>query len=233
VTSSYPTWIRILLADGTPDGIRIIEKSNWTGVAIVASRGQLPEALARSELGRPGVYVLTGPGEGGSPSLYVGEADALRERLKQHAANKDFWTRFVAFVSSNEGLNKAHVRYLECRLITLARAANQWAIENGTVPAEPPLSEADRADAEGFLREMLVIYPILGIDAFDAASTEAPVAGLATELRLNERGAEGTGREVPEGFVVVAGSRARVEEVSSIHTFLSDLRSQLLERGVL
>ncbi len=32
-TSPRPTSIRLFLADGTPDGIRIVEKSNWTGVA--------------------------------------------------------------------------------------------------------------------------------------------------------------------------------------------------------
>lgn len=231
--AGHPSWIRILLVDGKPEGIRIVEKSNWTGVAVLASRSQLPEALARAEMGRPGIYVLTGEGEGGAPTLYVGEADVLRDRLKQHASRKDFWTRFVAFVSSNEGLNKAHVRYLESRLIALARAANQWVVENATVPAEPPLSEADRAGVDGFLREMLVIYPILGIDAFEAASAEVAVPGLASDLRLKERGAAGLGREVSDGFVVLAGSRARIEEVPSIHSYLRDLRMQLLERGVL
>jgi hypothetical protein len=56
--------------------------------------------------------------------------------------------------------------------VALAKAANQWEIENQAVPAEPPLSEADRADAEWFLGEMLVIYPILGVDAFESAAEE-------------------------------------------------------------
>jgi len=228
-----PTSIRLFLANGTPEGIRIVEKSNWTGVAVVASRTQLAEALRRDELARPGVYVLTGQGSTGSPRLYIGEADVLRERLKQHAGRKDFWTHFVAFTSSNEGLNKAHVRYLESRLVELAQAANQWEVENGTAPSRPPLSEADRADAEWFLTEMLVIYPILGIDAFEPAGACETTPEPQEELLLDERGAQARGREFPDGFVVYAGSRARAGEVASIHEYLRDLRRQLVERRVL
>jgi hypothetical protein len=143
----------------------------------------------------------------------------------------------VAFTSTNEGLNKAHVRFLESRLVGLARAANQWGLENGTVPTPPPLSEADRADAEWFLQEMLVIFPLLGIDAFeDAASqarTGARIGNESPTLYLNERGAKGSGREVGDGFIVFSGSRARVGEVPSIHEYLRDLRRQLQDRGVL
>ncbi len=230
---AQPTSIRIFLADGTPDGIRIVDKSNWTGRAVVASRAQLADVLKRSEMARPGVYVLVGPGSTGLSRIYIGEADVLQERLKQHAKQKDFWTRFVAFTSTDESLNKAHVRYLESRLVSLAKSANQWEIENHAVPAEPPLSEADRADAEWFLGEMLVIYPILGIDAFESAAEESTGTGGGEDLALAQSGAEGKGRETKEGFVVFAGSRARSSETKSIHNFLHELRKQLLDKGVL
>lgn len=238
LSRSKPTSIRIFLADGVPEGLRIVEKSNWTGRAVVASRPQVDRALARDELSQPGVYVLTGEGTDGMPRLYVGEADVLRDRLKQHVANKDFWTRLVAFSSSNEGLNKAHVRYLEARLIGLAHVANQWEVENGTQPGFPPLSEADKADAEWFLAEMLVIFPLLGIDAFDAASAQgAPKSGAATDasvlLYLKQGDADATGREVADGFIVLKGSRARITEAPSIQDFLRTQRANLVERGVL
>lgn len=233
-----PTSIRIFLVDGVPEGLRIVEKANWTGRAVVASRPQVDRALSRDELGQPGVYVLTGEGTDGMPRLYVGEADVLRDRLRQHVANKDFWTRLVAFSSSNEGLNKAHVRYLEARLIGLAHAANQWEVENGTQPGFPPLSEADRADAEWFLAEMLVIFPLLGIDAFEAASVHGVLkAGAGADasvlLYLKQRGADATGREVADGFIVLKGSRARAKEAPSIQDFLRNQRTNLVERGVL
>lgn len=107
-TSPRPTSIRIFLATGTPDGIRLVEKSNWTGKAVVAGRSQLKDALKRPELSGPGVYILTGPGSGIARRIYIGESDALSTRLNQHHS-REFWTQFVAFSSTNEGLNKASV----------------------------------------------------------------------------------------------------------------------------
>lgn len=216
------TSIRIFLADGTPDGIRVISKSNWTGQAVVASRAQLGTALSREELDRPGVYVLTGPDPDGSTRLYVGEADALGKRIKQHAA-KDFWTRFVAFSAADGTVNKAHVRYMESRLIALALAARQWSVDNATTPPPPPMSEADQADADWFLDEMLVIFPLLGVDAFEAASESSQGSVAAgTYFELEQRGARARGRESGEEFVVLADSMARAKETASIHGYLHD-----------
>lgn len=233
-----PTSIRIFLADGVPDGLRIIEKSNWTGRAVVANRSQIGRALAREEMSHPGVYVLTGVDDDGAARIYVGEADVLRDRIRQHVGGKEFWSRFVAFSSANEGLNKAHVRYLESRLVGLARTARQWEVDNGTQPGPPPLSEADRADAEWFLAEMLVIFPLLGIDAFEAASSQVQGAESGSvvdspELFLKERGADARGREVSDGFVVRKGSRARSSTLYSMHEYLREARRQLIERDVL
>ena len=233
VPVARPTSIRIFLTDGTPDGIRIVEKSNWTGRAVVGSRSQLADALARDELNRPGVYVLAGTDDDGENRLYVGEADVLGDRLRSHANRKDFWTWFVAFTSADENLNKAHVRYLEARLLVLAKTANQWVLENTAAPNQPPLSEADRADADWFLDEMLLIYPILGIDAFEAAASDPAPATSVGELVMDGRGVDARGRETKDGFVVLAGSRARKAETAAAKPRLIDRRQQLLARGVL
>ncbi len=232
---SLPSTIKIFLADGTPEGIRIVSKSNWTGCAVVANRSQLETAMQREEMARPGVYVLAGPGTDGGQKIYVGEADVLRDRIKQHTGGKDYWNRFMSFSCTDGTLNKAHVRYLEARLIALARKANQWKVENGSTPAPPPLSEMDKADAEGFLTEMLVIFPILGIDAFESASEDIKLS-TEEDLFLDERGAKGRGQEVSGGFVVRKGSRARLKEMPSALIHRKDLcrlRAELVDRKVL
>src|SRR5205823_2267164 len=155
------------LADGTPDGLRIVEKSNWTGRAVVCSRSQLPQVKARPEFGKTGTYVLRGPSDSADlPTIYIGEGDPTRPRLESHLAKKDFWTSLVLFTSKDENLNKAHVQYLEARLITLARDAKRCILENGNVPQLPSLSEPDTAEMEGFLEEMLLVYPLLGVGVF-------------------------------------------------------------------
>jgi len=119
-------------------------------------------------------------------------------------------------------------------MLSLAKTANQWDLQNSSAPSEPPLSEEDRADAEGFLKKMLIIFPILGIDAFEEAATEVSPE-MDDDLILAERGASGRGQEVSEGFVVRKGSRARMKLLSSgaKTRSLVNLRQQLIDRGIL
>jgi hypothetical protein len=80
--------IRIFLVDGTPDGVRTLDKSNWTGRGIVCPRSRFPDAKARPEFNRTGIYMLVGPPaeSGDFPTVYIGECDPLRPRLEQHYA---------------------------------------------------------------------------------------------------------------------------------------------------
>ena len=163
MTPHRPYSIKIFLPNGDPDGLRTIEKSNWSGCGIVVPRSLFGEARQRKELARTGVYVLVGPPEGsGLPRIYVGEGDPIRPRLEKHASEKDFWTSCIAFTSKDENLNKAHVQQLEARLIALAAQAKRCTLDNGNVPQLPSLSESDAADAEGFRAEMLLCFPLLG-----------------------------------------------------------------------
>ena len=50
---SGPFSLCIFVADGDPDGLRIIEKSNWIGKAQVFPRALLPQVKARPELAPP------------------------------------------------------------------------------------------------------------------------------------------------------------------------------------
>jgi hypothetical protein len=47
-------------------------------------------------------------------------------------------------------------------LLKLAASAKRAELDNGNVPALPPLSEPEVADAEAFLTDMRVIFPLLG-----------------------------------------------------------------------
>lgn len=224
--------IKLFLVEGGPDGLWAVEKSNWTGIGLMCPRSSYPEARSREELARPGVYVLVGPSEqtAGHTRIYVGEADALSKRLDQHVKDKGFWTRAVVFTSKDQNLNKAHVRYLESRLIRLALDAQRAEVENGTAPAPPSLSESEAAEMDSFLDEMLLIYPVLDVRAFDRIEKSA-----ASALRLFAKGpyANAEGEATSEGFVVYAGSTARATEVPSATPFVTDLRARLLADEVL
>ena len=223
--------IRLFLADGTSDGLWIVEKSNWSGLGLVLPRTRYAQMRTRDELTRPGVYVLIGPSDsvGDRDRVYVGEADVLRKRLDQHQVNKDFWTRAVAFTSKDQNLNKAHVRYLESRLLRLATEAGRSEIDIGNVPGAPSLSEADAADMDAFLDEMLALFPVLDVDAFEHAEEAPP----AERLWASGPQAQAEGVETPDGFQVFAGSLARASTVPSIQAYMLQIRNHLLAEGVL
>lgn len=223
--------VRIFIPSGEPEALRIVEKSNWTGQGVVFPRSLYEEARQRAELKRTGVYVLWGPGESVRlPRVYVGEGDAVLPRLDQHARSKDFWTHAVVFTSKDQNLNKAHGPYLEARLVTLAREAKRCELDNGNAPQLPAPSEADTADAERFLADLLLCLPIVGVSFF-----EKPRVGVSArrELYLKARGIEARGVYGAEGFVVLAGSEAAKDEVPSVQPFLRELRQSLIASGVL
>jgi len=103
-------------------------------------------------------------------------------------------------------------------------------MDNGNAPALPSLSEADGADAEGFLSEMLLCFPVLGLSVFTAAP---PLQKSAKLLYISSKGIKAQGMETQDGFVVLAGSGAVKNEVPSCHAYLKELRSALISNCVL
>jgi hypothetical protein len=229
-TGTLAASIRIFLADGSADGVWIVEKSNWTGKGLMAPRTRFKELRTRSDLSGPGVYLLAGPTDSGVPEvrIYIGETDDLPGRLDAHNKSKDFWNRVVVFTSKDDNLNKAHIRYIEARLISLAKEANRVELDNGNDGSAPPLSEPDTAEAEAFLQEMLLIYPVLGLQAFQKAE-DLPSSSSRLHLVGKDTRAEGT--ETSDGFVVFAGSLGRVTAVPSIHAYGAQLRKAFLAKG--
>ena len=230
-----PFSLRIFVADGDPDGLRLVERSNWVGKAVMFPRALLPKVKQRDELSQTGVYLLLGPRESGEgEALYIGEGDPVRPRLESHYAQKDFWNRAVCFVAAPGQLNKAHVQFLESQLIQLAKAAKRLPLDNANQPTEPSLSEADRADMQVFLENMLGMLPVLGIHAFEQAAALPSVA--VAVLTWKGKGVVASGVEATQGFVVKGGSQAVGNSVPSMEQHVRsmfDLRQELIQNGVL
>jgi hypothetical protein len=226
-----PFSIRIFVPDGDPDGLRLVEKSNWSGVGVVFNRTNYKQVLTRPEFSRTGVYVLVGSSDDSAlPTIYVGEGDPVKDRLNQHYSKKDFWDWAVFFVTKDGSLNKAHVQRMEWRLLELAKAAKQCKLENGNMPYAPTLSEADVADVDSFVLDMLSIFPLLGLGVFEKTEAKRKPQEM---LFLESKGITARGYEDAKGFVVCKGSQVAREEVPSIHQYMSALRKDLLEQGVI
>lgn len=229
-----PFTLRIFVADGDPDGLRIVDRINWSGKALIFPRALFPQVRSRDEFKQTGVYLLLGPNENGDgETIYIGEGDPVRPRLEDHYSKKDFWTRAVFFVAGQ--LNKAHVQYLEAQLVKLAGEAKRMALENGNKPSVPTLSESDRADMNVFLHNILGILPVLGIHAFEH-SPSMKGQNNTILLTCQGKGVKSSGYDTPQGFIIRAGSFTVADEAPSLRKNfpnISRLREELVKNGVL
>ena len=77
--------IKIFLVHGDPKRVRTAELSNWTGKAVAGPRSEFEGIIGREEALNSGIYFLTGHDpESGKSALYIGEAEKIRDRVKNH-----------------------------------------------------------------------------------------------------------------------------------------------------
>ncbi len=226
--------IKLFLPRGDAKSLRTAEISNWTGKAIAAPRTELDELLKREELEKSGVYILIGTDPAsGSPHAYIGEAEIIRERLKQHKA-KEFWISAIVFVSKDENLTKAHIKHLEGRLISEAKQIARFTLENGQASGSK-LPESDREDMEVFLSRIRQLLPVLGSDLLITVGQPAAKQQPGGTLYCRLKGAEARGHRMPDGFVVLKGSTAVLQERQAAHKWPASIarRNQLIADGTL
>jgi Domain of unknown function (DUF4357) len=226
--------IKLFLPRGDAKSLRTAEISNWTGKAIAAPRTELDELLQREELDKAGVYILSGSDPlSGSPRAYIGEAEVIRERLRQHKT-KEFWVSAVVFVSKDENLTKAHIRYLENRLLTEAGQVGRCTLEQNQAGGSK-LPESDREDMEVFLSHIRQLLPVLGSDLLIPIAQPTAKQQSGGILFCRMKGAEARGRRTPDGFVVFKGSTAvlRERESAKRYPYVLTLRNQLIANGTL
>ena len=229
--------IEIFVPDGNPKGLRLVEKSGWTGLGIVCPRGGYPQAKKRNEFSRSGVYILIGHDGGSLPMLYIGESEQIRTRLDFHYIKKDFWQQVVIFTTQGPLLNKAEVKYLEYRLLELAKKSELTKLQNKDTPKQPILEEADRAVLEGYLRELLSLLPVLGVPFFERDDSSYNTSDGHYYYYKDKKGSyDAMGLEENIGFRVLKGSIARVKELPSMKKYVPHyyrLRQELITDKIL
>ncbi len=199
--------IKLFLPHGDAKRLRVGEVSNWTGKALAAPRTELEDLLLREELENSGVYFLFGADpESGDLLAYIGEAEVIRDRLKQHKA-KDFWNSVIVFVSKDENLTKAHIRFLENRVMQESKLAGRYKLENMN-SSNPKLPESDREDMEVYLSRIRQMLPVLGSDLLSPIGGSVKTTREEKELFCKIKNVVARGRRTEEGFVVFKNSTA-------------------------
>ena len=238
---SFGKSLELFFVNGKPDEILTARVFNWTGHVLKTPRTQIKEALDRPEADYSGVYLLLGTTDG-QPLTYVGESECISSRIKSHDLKKDWWNDAVLITTTANELNKAHVRYLESRLIALATAAKVTKLDNSTTPVASKLSEAATANMEEFLDVLKLVLPAIGVDAFvnkmvtlpKATGSETPETPLFL-LENKKHRIISHARLLDGNFVVLKSSQARQawEGKAQVIGGYQILHKKLVEDGVI
>lgn len=237
--------IRIYLVDGVASGIITAEIINWTGRAIVAPIAAFGPLASRTELYKTGIYVLSGtdPDSPGREAVYIGESDNVWERLQYHENDdaKSFASKIIAVVSKDDNLTKAHVRYLESRLIQLGRSANRARIWNSNNTELPNLPESDISDMEFFLSQVEILFPVLGFSfalpvtqsTNDNPTSQIQISSDQDKFTLSYGEARATAQIINNEFIVLKDSTLLKQVNASLSKSNRQIREQLESEGKL
>lgn len=200
-----PKTIITYLVDGNPQGIKTVELSNRVGKAISIPRVSLKKAKSRPECGQPGLYFLFGKDEDENTIAYIGEAENLFNRLSNHATNKDFREIALAFVSKDNNITKADVKFLEATAIAKAHEVQRYELRNSATPIPNNLPEYQESAMREFLENIDILIASMGYPILKKIKKEK----IEQEklYYLTARGGDAKGVYTEEGFLVLKGSR--------------------------
>ena len=235
--------IHIFMPGEDPDGIRLVEKDGWIGLGAAFPYDCLRDAAGMDKLQRPGVYVIWGQNEeldSQKTSVYIGEGQNVATRLEQHNKDdekKSFWQHTATFTSNDGRLNIVHTKHIESRLLAMMRLSNveNIALSNSQKPNSPVMAEAERAYAERFFSEMLLCFPIMGVEFFVETWSNKnqdvwySLEEVRNKITVKAKGREGSNRT----FLVKEGSCARKDLIGSVKgTSIEAIQKELIETGV-
>ena len=225
--------ISLFLIDGEPDGRLVGEIFNWTGKAMKIPRRLVKESTDREELSKAGVYFLFGRDEENPDqnAVYIGEAEEPYKRLLQHLAKMDFWNEAVVFISKDENLNKAHIKYLESKLYADAQKAKRYKLINSNTPTCPAISESEQAVMTDYLANLKILINTMGYKLLDPLASQGEKQRQVYQIKA-ARGANAKAVITNEGVVVLRGSEIAESEVPSMPSSFAKIRNRLVNEGV-
>jgi Domain of unknown function (DUF4357) len=235
--------LTVFMIDGTEYGPRLCEIGNWVGKAIYSTRSSVSKIISRLEFDNPGVYFLKGDptDDAFEEKIYIGEAENIRVRLKQHLSDpeKDF-KELIFFISKDELLTKTQIKYLESRLIQIAIEAKTAQIDNGNSPNLPTLHEADISDMEYFLEQIRLMLPVMGFRFLIPSTIKHLEKDIDTDsvsfsviYKIRTKTFDASMIESDKGYIVLKGSEAKKELSNSTTETYRSLRRKLLETKIL
>lgn len=236
---AYGKSIELFLVNGTADSLIIAELSNWNGKAIKIPRIEVA-ACDRDDIAQAGVYFLFCKEDDGSDSVYIGEAENVKERLLQHLRDyqsekeKYYWSTAVIFTGRD--LNKALIRYLENRFVEVARNSHRYIVLTKNTYRNTVMKESQVAVMEEFMDNVKILINALGykvLEPYNQSGSNTPGASTDDEiLYINSGSVDAQGKVTSEGFVVFEGTVVNEKTATkSLSTGMQKLRQKYFDSG--
>lgn len=222
------TTISIFVPDSNPRSFKVCDMKNSIVKSLFIPRSKLNDVTERDDIKQPGIYFLFGiDEETGQSKVYIGEAEDLLVRIKQHNAKKDFWNTAICFVSEKKNLNKAHIKYLESHCCVVAKKVNKYMLENSTHPAKSSLTEQDEDFVLGFFDDLKILITTLGFPVFEEHKKEKNIFYCSGKQALAE------GEYSEDGMIVFASSRASIEITKTAPERIRKIKDDLMKQNVI
>lgn len=208
---TYGKAIELFLVNGTADSLITAELSNWNGKAIKIPRIEIA-SCSRDDITQAGVYFLFCKEDDGSDSVYIGEAENVKERLIQHLRDyqsekeRYYWNTAVIFTGRD--LNKALIRYLENRFVMIARDSKRYLVLTKNTYRNTVMKESQMAVMEEFIENVKILINALGYKVLEPVVQQETQLEQSDEelLLLETASANASGKVTTEGFVLLKGA---------------------------
>ena len=231
---TYGKVIELFLVNGTADSLITAEMSNWNGMAVKIPGVEL-SSCNNDDITKPGVYFLFCKEDDGSDSVYIGEAENVQERLKQHVrdyqSDKEtyYWNTAVIFVGRD--LNKAMIRYLENQFVQIARESKRYLVLTKNTYQNTVLKDSQKAVMEEFIDNVKTLINALGYKVLEPL-VQADLSSRKIDdevLYITSGSVNARGMVTSEGFVVLSGTTVNETTAQSLSPGMLKLRKDLLD----
>lgn len=231
---TYGKVIELFLVNGTADSLITAELSNWNGMAVKIPRVEL-SSCNNDDITKPGVYFLFCKEDDGSDSVYIGEAENVQERLKQHVRDYQseketyYWNTAVIFVGRD--LNKAMIRYLENQFVQIARESKRYLVLTKNTYQNTVLKDSQKAVMEEFIDNVKTLINALGYKVLEPL-VQADLQSRKIDdevLYITSGSVNARGMVTSEGFVVLSGTTVNDTTAKSLSPGMLKLRKDLLD----
>lgn len=251
--------VELILMDNTANGPLKYSICSETTIGYKIPREFINRDMSESffdKLKAPGVYVLVGKRAiDKNESIYVGQTDNVAHRLYEHKGGhegekkqgKMFWSECLAFVASDNQMQKGHAEYLELAFYKKAYEANRFILENENMPGEKSISEGDRIFCDDFIDDCDLLSTLMGVPIFSSLDNDAKdeVIGRSEQLAINNGNKRGFDdpryvnsvgyicktTEFDNGFMVLENSIIAKEVTKKAGNTIKKTRRELQKRG--